>query len=130
MSAAETSEHLKKRKVAQLSKEEEEEFLKNLLKRRNNQKDDDDEDSDLDGLPFGGKVYLPRRRRADTWLCIVFQAILLLAVVSLAYYAYYYYEHMHVNVLKAYAHFGFDAAQHELGNRYLHGTLGFLLITI
>ena len=28
---------------------------------------------------------------------------------------------MHVNVIKAYAHMGFDTAQHELGNRYLHG---------
>ena len=47
-------------------------------------------------------------------------------VISLALYAYFYFEHMHVNVIKAYAHLGFDTAQHELGNRYLHGkeTLG------
>ena len=39
------------------------------------------------------------------------------------YYSYYYYEHMHVSVLHGYAHLGFDVAQHDLGNRYLHGIL-------
>ncbi len=46
---------------------------------------------------------------------------MVLFVFGLAYYSYYYFEHMHVNVMKAYAHLGYDTAQHELGNRYLHG---------
>lgn len=40
-------------------------------------------------------------------------------------YAFYYFEHMHVNVLKGYAYLGYDTAQHELANRYLHGMNNF-----
>lgn len=42
-------------------------------------------------------------------------------MLMLCYYAYFHFEHMHVNVVHAYAHMGFDTAQHDLGNRYLHG---------
>ena len=42
-------------------------------------------------------------------------------MLVLCYYAYFHFEHMHVNVVHAYAHMGFDTAQHDLGNRYLHG---------
>ena len=37
---------------------------------------DDTDDSDYDydeQLPYGGKVYLARRKKADTWLCIAIQ---------------------------------------------------------
>lgn len=111
---------LKKRKVANMSREEEEAFIENILSASN--REDDDEDSDLDGLPFGGRVYLPRRRKADSWACVGLQVFLVVGIFSLAYYTYYYYEHVHVSVIKAYAHLGFDSAQHELGNRYLHGS--------
>ena len=42
-------------------------------------------------------------------------------MLCLLYYAYFHFEHMHVNVVHGYAHLGFDTAQHDLGNRYLHG---------
>lgn len=132
------SENLKHRKGSNLSsstksREEEEKFLHRLLSRsktknnrqnRNNQNlldNDDDEESDLEDLPYGGRVYLPRRHKPDSWSCIAFQVFLIFVVIGLIYYAYYYYEHMHIHALKAYAHMGFDSAQHELGNRYLHG---------
>ena len=39
-----------------------------------NYDDDDDSDYDYDEqLPYGGKVYLARRKKADTWLCIGIQ---------------------------------------------------------
>ena len=41
--------------------------------------------------------------------------------VGMIYYAYYYVEHMHVNVIHGYAYLGYSIAQHELGDRYLHG---------
>ena len=35
---------------------------------------DDDSDYDYDEqLPYGGKVYLARRKKPDTWLCIAIQ---------------------------------------------------------
>lgn len=111
-----------------LSQKEEEDFIENLRRRLNKNVDDaqdadsDDDEIDLDGLPFGGKVYLPRRKKPDSYICITIQLFLVVAVVFLGYYMYYYYDHVHVNVIKAYAHLGFDAAQHELGNRYLHGS--------
>ena len=52
---------------------------------------------------------------------LLFQVLLVVFVIVLCYYSYYYFDHMHVNVIKAYAHLGFHTAQHELGNRYLHG---------
>ena len=54
------------------------------------------------------------------------KVVLIIGVISLCYYAYYHFEHMHVNVLHAYANLGYDHAQHELGNRYLHGFLFYL----
>lgn len=127
---SEGSENLKHRKMVSFKKlnkstrDQQDEYIQKLLS--HNQKkaesdDDDDDESDLEGLPFGGRVYLPRRYKPDTWACIGLQISLVFGVIALAYYAYYYYEHMHVNVIKAYAHMGFDTAQHELGNRYLHG---------
>lgn len=117
------SANLKKRTViANLSREEEEALIENLLSQsRTNNVDDDDDEEDLDELPFGGKVYLPRRHKPDSYACVALQVALVVGVLALIYYAYYYYEHMHVHVVKAYAHLGFDTAQHELGNRYLHG---------
>lgn len=110
--------NLKKRNV---SAQEQDEMLEKLLQNRN-QKLAEDDDSDLEDLPFRGKVYLPRRQKPDSWACIALQVFLVVGIFSLAYYAYYHFDHMHVNVLTAYAHLGYDTAQHELGNRYLHGT--------
>lgn len=108
-----STENLKQRR--KLNKEEEDEILENLLANA------DSEDSDEE-LPLGGRIFLARKKKADSWACIAFQVFLVIAVFSLAYYAYYYFEHMHVSVIKAYANLGYDSAQHELANRYLHGS--------
>jgi hypothetical protein len=120
-----------------LTSDNKDEYLEQLL---NNVSESDSDDE----LPYRGKVFLARKKKPDSWACIAvqaslhlnrsnapktvyevffsfFQIALVVAVLSLAYYAYYYFEHMHVNVIRAYAHLGFDTAQNELGNRYLHG---------
>ncbi|XP_037078233.1 secretory immunoglobulin A-binding protein EsiB-like [Pollicipes pollicipes] len=77
---------------------------------------------DWDGsLPYGGKVYLARRKKADSWLCLVLQVLAVAASVALTYWCYYYFDHFHFHVSRAYAHLGHTEAQHVLGQRYLHG---------
>ena len=38
-----------------------------------------------------------------------------------ALYAYFYFDHLHFHVTHGYAHLGFPQAQHQVGQRYLHG---------
>lgn len=108
--------NLIKRKVA--TKEDEDELLERLYSRYA----DDDETTD-DEMPYGGKILLARKKKGDSWACIGFQVFLVFGVLGMLYYAYYYYEHMHISILHGYAHLGFDSAQHDLGNRYLHGII-------
>jgi hypothetical protein len=65
-------ENLKKRNRNSLSipktKQEQQEQVERLLASEN--VDDDFSDDDL---PYGGKVYLARRRKPDSWACIAFQ---------------------------------------------------------
>jgi hypothetical protein len=69
-------ENLKKRNRNSLSipkpksKQEQQEQVEKLLANEN----DDDDFSD-DDLPYGGKVYLARRQKPDSWACIAFQVI-------------------------------------------------------
>ncbi len=107
-------ENLKKRT---LTRHEEEDALLEKLYSKYNEEDESDEED----LPYGGKIYLARKKKGDSWPCIALQVFLVLAVAATGYYAYYYYEHMHLTILHGYAHMGFDVAQHDLGQRYLHG---------
>ena len=66
---ASSTENLIKRNK-NMTKEEEEEFLDKLLSKVH--ANDESEDSD-DELPYGGKVFLARRRKPDSWLCIAIQ---------------------------------------------------------
>jgi hypothetical protein len=66
---ASSTENLIKRNKG-MSKEEEEEFLEKLLTKVHANDDTDDSDDDL---PYGGKVFLARRRKPDSWLCIAIQ---------------------------------------------------------
>ncbi len=65
-------ENLKKRNRNSLSvpksKQEQQEQVERLLANEN----EDDDFSD-DELPYGGKVYLARRRKPDSWACIALQ---------------------------------------------------------
>ena len=65
---ASSKENLIQRKT--MSKEEEEEFLDKLLTKVHENDDSDDSDNDL---PYGGKVFLARKRKPDSWPCIAFQ---------------------------------------------------------
>ena len=118
--AESTSENLKRRKVP-MTPEEEEEFLTELLTPR----EGEESDSDDELLPYGGRAYLARKNKPDSWACIAFQVFLIVFAIAMVIYAVYFFEHMHVNVLTAYAHLGYDTAQHELANRYLHGRASF-----
>ncbi len=110
------TENLKQRKKP-MTPEEEDEFLEKILAPR----EGEETDSDDELLPYGGRAYLARRKKPDTLPCILLQVFLVIGAIALIIYAVFYFEHMHVNVLTAYAHLGYDHAQHELANRYLHG---------
>lgn len=78
----------------------------------------DDWDPDL---PFGGKVYLARKKKPDpTWVKVV-EACVLLFAVWLAYYTAFHFDSLHFHVTKAYAHIGHDHAQHLVGQKFLQG---------
>ncbi|ESN94876.1 hypothetical protein HELRODRAFT_179976 [Helobdella robusta] len=78
----------------------------------------DDWDPDL---PYGGKIYLARKKKPDSWTIIIAEITLVIAALGLAYYSYYYFDHFHYHVTKGYAKLGFPEAQHALGNKYYHG---------
>lgn len=111
---------VKRNPAKKLTTEEEDKLLEKLYYNYG-----DDDDSTEDEMPYGGKIMLARKKKGDSWACIAFQVFLVLGVLGVGYYAYYYYEHMHVSVVHGYAHLGFEAAQHDLGNRYLHGNYFF-----
>ena len=66
---ASSAENLIQRNKA-MSKQEEEEFLDKLLTKVHENDDSDDSDDDL---PYGGKVFLARKRKPDSWPCIALQ---------------------------------------------------------
>ncbi|PAA67981.1 hypothetical protein BOX15_Mlig026715g2 [Macrostomum lignano] len=79
-------------------------------------------DDDWDpSMPYGGKVFLARRKKPDPWWVTAIEITVLVGTACFAYYAYYYFDHLHFHVTKAYAHMGFKEAQHQIGQRYLHG---------
>lgn len=53
--------------------------------------------------------------------CPIFQAVVIVGAVAAALYCYYYFEHVHFHVTHGYAHLGYSEAQHQVGQRYLHG---------
>ncbi|XP_076372461.1 uncharacterized protein LOC143257538 [Tachypleus tridentatus] len=78
--------------------------------------------SDYDSsIPYGGKVYLARRKKPDSWLIIALEVFAVIFVVALVYYAYFYFDHMHFHVTNLYAHIGHVHAQHAIGHKYLNG---------
>ncbi|KAK3085399.1 hypothetical protein FSP39_002740 [Pinctada imbricata] len=72
-------------------------------------------------LPYGGKVFLARRKKPDPLYVRVIEALVLICTLSFALYAYYYFDHLHFHVTYAYAWLGYPAANHQVGQRYLHG---------
>ena len=87
-------------------------------------KPDDDEELPEDwndNLPYGGKVYLARKKKGDPWWCIGMQVFAIVFALGLAYYAWYHFEHLHFNVAHFYADLGYPHAQHVVAHKYLHG---------
>ncbi|KAK6185549.1 hypothetical protein SNE40_007757 [Patella caerulea] len=72
-------------------------------------------------LPYGGKVYLARKKKADPFHVKSIEIFVLCATIVFAFYAYFYFDHLHFNITHAYAHLGYPQAQHQVGQRYLHG---------
>ncbi|KAL5022433.1 hypothetical protein ScPMuIL_001588 [Solemya velum] len=81
-----------------------------------------EEDPEWDpNLPYGGKVYLARRKKPDPWHVRILEGMLLCLTLSFGLYAFFYFENLHFHVTHAYAWMGYDSAQHQVGQRYLHG---------
>ncbi|KAK8396098.1 hypothetical protein O3P69_005302 [Scylla paramamosain] len=64
-----------------------------------------------DSLPYGGKVYLARRKLPDSRLCVALQVAVVAASLGTLYYAWFHSDHMHFHLVKAYAHLGHREAQ-------------------
>ncbi|KAG7156576.1 uncharacterized protein LOC121853656 [Homarus americanus] len=74
-----------------------------------------------DSLPYGGKVYLARRKLPDSWFCVFLQVVVVAGAVGLVYYAWYHSDHMHFHITKVYAHLGHKDAQASIGHKFLNG---------
>ena len=61
-------------------------------------------------------------------LFFFFQALIVIGTIAFALYAYFYFEHLHFSVTSGYAKLGFPQAQHQIGQRFLHGTLDINLL--
>jgi hypothetical protein len=65
---ASSTENLKQRRKP-MTQEEEDEFLEQLLAPR----EGEETDSSDDELPYGGRAYLARKQKGDSWACIALQ---------------------------------------------------------
>lgn len=72
-------------------------------------------------LPYGGKVYLARKKKPDPWWVLALEVIAISGAVGLAYYSYFYFENLHYHVTHGYAHLGYSVAQHLVGEKLLNG---------
>ncbi|VDH93957.1 uncharacterized protein LOC143080534 [Mytilus galloprovincialis] len=82
----------------------------------------ENEDPEWDpSLPYGGKVYLARKKKPDPLYVRIIEAMVVIGTLLFALYAYYYFDHLHFHVTYAYGWLGYPQAQHQVGQRYLHG---------
>jgi len=72
-------------------------------------------------LPYGPKVYLARKKKADPWWILALEIAVVILVICFFIYMYYYIDHLHYHVTRAYAHIGSSDAQHVLAHKYLRG---------
>ncbi|XP_064611851.1 secretory immunoglobulin A-binding protein EsiB-like [Liolophura sinensis] len=79
------------------------------------------ENEEYQDLPYGGKVYLARRKKADPTYVRVLEACMIIGTIAFALYAYFYFDNLHFHVTHGYAHLGYPEAQHQVGQRYLYG---------
>ena len=60
----------------------------------------------------------------------IFQALVIVATIAAAAYCYYYFDNVHFHITHGYAHLGYAAAQHQIGQRYLNGMCKVLFFSV
>ncbi len=73
--------------------------------------------SHCDAAPYGGKIYLARRKKPDSWFVVVAEIVAVFVVIAFAVYAYHYLENVIFHVERIYAHAGHSQSQHQIGQR-------------
>lgn len=76
----------------------------------------------LEELPYSGRVYMARKKKPDPLYIRVLEVFAVLATVAFGLYCYFYFENVHFHITHGYAHLGYAAAQHQVGQRFLHGS--------
>lgn len=74
-----------------------------------------------ENIPEYAKVYLARRKKPDPAYVKIIEALVVIGTILFAIYCYLYFENVHFHAINAYAHLGYSEAQHQVGQRYLHG---------
>ncbi|KAK2192254.1 hypothetical protein NP493_36g06019 [Ridgeia piscesae] len=98
------------------------------VRHRSSKKDDDNKEQETlkykdwdPNLPYGGKVYLARRKKPEPLWIRVTEAVVVIGTLSFALYCYFYFDNVHFHITHGYAKLGYAPAQHQVGQRYLHG---------
>ncbi|XP_005103522.1 secretory immunoglobulin A-binding protein EsiB [Aplysia californica] len=76
---------------------------------------------DPQSLPLKAKLKLARKANEDPTYVRVLEVLMVIFTVVGALYCWFYFDNVHFHVTHAYAHLGYDVAQHQVGQRYLHG---------
>uniref|UniRef100_UPI00398E80AB sel1-repeat-containing protein YbeT-like isoform X1 n=1 Tax=Pristiophorus japonicus TaxID=55135 RepID=UPI00398E80AB len=69
----------------------------------------------------GGPGSRPRKEQGDQSGWSLCEGVTAVLALSFLLYLFLYYQTFHLHVTHAYAHLGYPAAQHSIGQRYLHG---------
>ncbi|KAL8591711.1 hypothetical protein ACOMHN_061803 [Nucella lapillus] len=72
-------------------------------------------------LPYSGKVFMARKKKPDSKYVIALEVLAVVGVIAFGLYCYYYFDNVHFHITHGYAYLGYAAAQHQVGQRYLHG---------
>ncbi|KAH9499792.1 hypothetical protein Btru_077837 [Bulinus truncatus] len=76
---------------------------------------------DPDSLPLKSKLRLARKAKEDPMYIYVLEILMIFLTIAAALYCWFYFDNVHFHVSHAYAHLGYDVAQHHVGQRFLHG---------
>ena len=69
-------------------------------------------------IPYGGKVYLSRKKKPDSWMVTFIEIFLLSLAVLLGYYSYYHLDYLYAHTIKFYAHLGYKVNLQFLHVKY------------
>ncbi|CAG5126520.1 unnamed protein product [Candidula unifasciata] len=76
---------------------------------------------DAESLPLKAKARLAHKARKDPLYVKVLEIAAVVFVAVGALYCWFYFDNVHFHITHAYAHLGYDVAQHQVGQRYLQG---------